>query len=67
MAQWMVQLGQDGRHSVELSDYAHLFARNNITGALLLQLRQDDLRRLGISSMGHAIEIYVGILQNMEN
>ena len=57
--QWVLQLGQDGRHSSEVASYASLFLQNNISGKLLLQLSQDDLHRLGIASVGHVMDVHV--------
>lgn len=42
---WLAQLG--------LAQYAQAFADNDIDAALLLQLTGDDLREMGIASVGH--------------
>jgi len=49
-------------HRNELSDLteiAELFVLNAVTGRRLLLLTLDNLRDMGIQSVGHAVEIYV--------
>ena len=49
-----------GHFSVDqLEQYAMLFYQNNITGKRLLMLSQDDLKAMGISSLGHRIDLHV--------
>jgi len=43
----------------DLSEIAELFVRNAVTGRRLLLLTLDNLRDMGIQSVGHAVEIYV--------
>ena len=57
--QWVLQLGQDGRHSSDVASYAPYFLNNNITGQLLLKLTQNDLHRIGIASVGHVMDVHV--------
>jgi len=43
----------------DLNDIADLFVRNAVTGRRLLLLSLNNLRDLGIQSVGHAVEIFV--------
>ena len=38
---------------IGLSQYAELFRSNDIDGALLHQLTGDDLKEIGVTSLGH--------------
>ena len=50
-----------------LPTYAELFLRNNISGKILLQLTQEDLRSLGIASFGHVMGLHVRQNTNVIN
>jgi hypothetical protein len=39
--------------------YADLFLRNNINGETLLKLTKDDIKNIGVHSIGHIIHLYV--------
>ena len=45
VAEWLGALG--------LSQYKDAFAENDIDGDILLRLTNDDLREIGVSSVGH--------------
>ncbi len=51
----------------QLAQYAMLFYQNNITGKRLLLLSQDDLRAMGINSVGHRIDLHVSQLTVIHN
>ena len=57
-ANWVYHLGRDN----ELTDYADLFVKNNISGKRLFLLTGDDLLQIGILSVGHRKELLVNIL-----
>lgn len=50
-----------GRHTADLDQYAQLFLKHNITGKSLMLLSQDDLKAMGITSVGHRIDLHVCI------
>jgi sterile alpha motif and leucine zipper-containing kinase AZK len=52
VADWVVSLGLP-----ELTQYADLFVKNNITGKRLFMLTGDDLLQIGILSVGHRREL----------
>lgn len=43
----------------DLTAIAELFSHNAVTGRRLLLLTLDNLRDMGIQSIGHAVELYV--------
>ena len=45
VTKWLEQLG--------LGEYASAFAGNDIDSKLLMQLTSDDLKELGVASLGH--------------
>ena len=45
VAQWL--------HALGLGQYAATFARNDVDGSILLELKAEDLVSLGVSSVGH--------------
>ena len=45
--------------SADLSVYADLFTKNNITGKTLFLLTGDELLQIGVLSMGHRKELLV--------
>ena len=48
-------------HNPDLLPYTDLFLENHITGKLLLNLSVDNLTKLGIKSLGHALDLFVSI------
>jgi len=46
--------------STDFTVIADLFMHNAITGKRLLLLTLDSLHGMGLESVGHAVEIYVG-------
>ena len=48
-----------GHHNRDLVQYADLFMANNINGKRLLLLDQAFLQAMGITSVGHRIDLYV--------
>ncbi|ESO97139.1 hypothetical protein LOTGIDRAFT_174573, partial [Lottia gigantea] len=55
--QWVMLLGNNG-HTCDLAQYADLFLANNITGRRLLKLQQTDLCDMGITSVGHYVDLH---------
>ncbi|XP_078571960.1 mitogen-activated protein kinase kinase kinase zak-1-like isoform X3 [Branchiostoma floridae x Branchiostoma japonicum] len=53
---WMQHLGNDC-HPSDLSKYADVFLQNNINGKRLLMLSPEDLRAMGILSLGHRLDL----------
>ncbi|KAJ8313666.1 hypothetical protein KUTeg_008227 [Tegillarca granosa] len=53
--QWIQQLNNG--HTNDLAQYADIFYQNNITGKRLLLLTPEDLKAMGISSVGHIRDI----------
>ncbi|XP_050419090.1 mitogen-activated protein kinase kinase kinase 20 [Patella vulgata] len=58
--QWVMLLGNNGS-TCDLAQYADLFLANNITGRRLLRLQQSDLKDMGITSIGHYIDLHTEI------
>ncbi|CAH1238993.1 MAP3K20 [Branchiostoma lanceolatum] len=54
---WMQHLGNDSGHPSDLSKYADMFLQNNINGKRLLMLSPEDLRSMGILSLGHRLDL----------
>ncbi|XP_078702996.1 mitogen-activated protein kinase kinase kinase 20-like [Branchiostoma floridae x Branchiostoma belcheri] len=54
---WMQHLGNDSGHPSDLSKYADVFLQNNINGKRLLMLSPEDLRSMGILSLGHRLDL----------
>lgn len=48
-----------GNHSQDLKQYAETFLEHNINGRRLLMLTQDDLKDMGIVSVGHIRDLHV--------
>ena len=46
---------------VDIAQYAELFLQNHINGRRLLHLTQNDLRSMGISSVGHRLDLNVSL------
>ena len=59
-ANWVCSLSQ-----LEVTKYADLFIKNNITGKRLFQLTGNDLLQIGILSVGHRKEILVCVLLSL--
>ncbi|KAL3831637.1 hypothetical protein ACJMK2_023365 [Sinanodonta woodiana] len=53
--EWLHHLGVG--HTTDLAQYADLFLANHINGKRLLMLKQDDLKKMGISSVGHTLDL----------
>ncbi|XP_025094561.1 LOW QUALITY PROTEIN: mitogen-activated protein kinase kinase kinase 20-like [Pomacea canaliculata] len=65
--QWVIQLGSSG-NTLDLAQYAEVFLKNHINGRRLLRLTQNDLRAMGISSVGHIMDLFTEIqLLNAHN
>ncbi|XP_005113408.1 mitogen-activated protein kinase kinase kinase 20, partial [Aplysia californica] len=58
--QWVMQQRTSG-HTADLAQYADLFLTNHITGRRLLRLTPEDLRSMGISSVGHVLDLHLEI------
>ncbi|XP_006818517.1 mitogen-activated protein kinase kinase kinase 20-like [Saccoglossus kowalevskii] len=58
---WMLQLGVDGSYLSDLTKYASIFRMNNINGHRLLLLTEDDLKAMGIVSVGHRVDLITEI------
>ena len=48
-------------HNPDLIPYCDLFLENHISGKILLNLTIDNLKNLGIKSLGHALDLFVSI------
>ena len=59
-ANWVCSLSQ-----LEVTKYADLFIKNNITGKRLFLLTGNDLLQIGILSVGHRKEILVCVLLSL--
>ncbi|XP_070565828.1 mitogen-activated protein kinase kinase kinase 20-like [Ptychodera flava] len=59
--QMIKELGSVGVNSNDLSQYADMFKRNNINGHRLLLLTLDDLSAMGITSVGHRVDLHAEI------
>lgn len=46
-------------NTLDLAQYAEVFLKNHINGRRLLRLTQNDLRAMGISSVGHIMDLFV--------
>ncbi|KAK3580590.1 hypothetical protein CHS0354_002689 [Potamilus streckersoni] len=57
--EWIHHLGVG--HTTDLTQYADLFLANHINGKRLLMLKQDDLKKMGISSVGHTLDLQTEI------
>ncbi|XP_060079774.1 mitogen-activated protein kinase kinase kinase 20-like [Ylistrum balloti] len=57
--QWVRQLHNG--HTNDLAMYADLFINNHITGRRLLLMTQTDLKNMGITSVGHILELFTEI------
>lgn len=53
---WIKQLGSEA-HSKDLEQYADLFFEQHISGCRLLLLTPEDLKDMGITSVGHRIHL----------
>ena len=58
--QWVMQLRMSG-HMADLAQYADHFLREHITGRRLLRLTADDLRSMGVASVGHRLDLHLEI------
>ncbi|XP_064613918.1 mitogen-activated protein kinase kinase kinase 20-like [Liolophura sinensis] len=58
VCQWILQLAND---HPDLAEYAELFMKNNINGKRLLRMTQADLKDMGISSVGHILDLFTEI------
>ena len=47
-------------HSEDLAEYAEVFLQHNITGKRLLRMTPNDIKKIGITSYGHILDIHVG-------
>jgi len=58
-----------GRHNElnDLTSIAKLFVLNAVTGKRLLLLTLDNLRDMGIQSIGHAVDIYVSCYSRLRD
>ena len=63
LAEWNVVMFSNSikilGHSEDLVEYAEVFLQHNITGKRLLRMTHDDIKKLGITSYGHILEIHV--------
>jgi len=57
--QWILGLVTSDAQLEELEQYAILFTRHHINGKRLLTLQQDDLRDMGVTSVGHRNDFLV--------
>ncbi|OWF42352.1 mitogen-activated protein kinase kinase kinase 20-like [Mizuhopecten yessoensis] len=57
--QWVRQLHNG--HTNDLAMYADLFINNHITGRRLMMMTQADLKHMGITSVGHILELFTEI------
>lgn len=61
--QWLSTLEREG-HLTDLQQYAQLFTKHNINGKRLTELSTDDLKEIGITSVGHLRDITVSHVLN---
>ncbi|XP_077978736.1 mitogen-activated protein kinase kinase kinase 20-like [Glandiceps talaboti] len=55
---WIQQLGSDGVNCSDLSQYADIFKQNDINGRRMLLLTIDDLKSMGVTSVGHRVDLF---------
>ena len=54
---WIKNIG--AKNELDLCQYSELFRSHNINGKRLLMMDEDALRKIGITSVGHIIELDV--------
>ncbi|XP_076460494.1 mitogen-activated protein kinase kinase kinase 20-like [Babylonia areolata] len=54
--QWVMKLGSTG-HYVDIAQYAECFLQNHINGRRLMRLTKNELRSMGVTSVGHIMDL----------